>query len=97
MLLAFLPTILLAQNSWVNVQLLTDSYADETSWTITPPGGSPIIAQNDTPLADLVAKFEEGSKLLKDCQAQLTEAEIKIKQHNIKNSKIEPLNELEEE
>ena len=52
-LLAFLPTVLLAQNSWVNVQLLTDSYSEETSWTITPPGGSPIIAQNDTPLADL--------------------------------------------
>ena len=55
------------------------------------------MENGDTPLADLVAKFEEGSKLLKDCQAQLTEAEIKIKQHNIKNAKIEPLNELEEE
>ena len=55
------------------------------------------MENGDTPLADLVAKFEEGSKLLKDCQAQLTEAEIKIKQHNIKNAKNEPLNELEEE
>ena len=54
------------------------------------------MENGDTPLADLVAKFEEGSKLLKDCQAQLTEAEIKIKQHNIKNAKIEPFNELEE-
>jgi len=52
-LLALLPTVLLAQNSWVNVQLFTDNYSDETSWTITPPNGSPIIAQNDTPLADL--------------------------------------------
>ena len=51
-LLAFLPTVLLAQNSWVNVQLLTDNYAGETSWTITPPGGSPIIAQSDSVLQD---------------------------------------------
>ena len=50
LLLALLPTILLAQNSWVNVQLLTDDYPGETSWTITPPNGSPIIAQNDTSL-----------------------------------------------
>ena len=55
------------------------------------------MENGDTPLADLVAKFEEGSKLLKDCQTQLTEAEIKIKQHNVKNAKIEPLNELEGE
>jgi len=55
------------------------------------------MENGDTPLADLVAKFEEGSKLLKDCQAQLTEAELKIKQHNIKNTKIEPFDELEEE
>ena len=55
------------------------------------------MENGDIPLADLVAKFEEGSKLLKNCQAQLTEAEIKIKQHNIKNAKNEPLNELEEE
>ena len=27
------------QNSWVNVQLLTDDYPEETSWIITPPGG----------------------------------------------------------
>ena len=52
-LLTFLPLVILGQNSWVNIQLLTDSYADETSWTITPPSGAPIIAQNDTPLADL--------------------------------------------
>ena len=51
-LLALLPTVLLAQNSWVNVQLLTDNYAGETSWTITPPNGSPIIAQSDSVLQD---------------------------------------------
>lgn len=40
------------QNSWINVQLLTDDYPEETSWTITPPGGSPIIGQNDSNLAE---------------------------------------------
>ena len=36
------------------------------------------MESGDTPLADLVAKFEEGSKLLNHCQAQLKEAELKI-------------------
>ena len=54
------------------------------------------MENGDTPLADLVAKFEEGSKLLKNCQAQLTEAELKIKQHNIENTKIEPFDQLGE-
>ena len=48
------------------------------------------MEKGDTPLAELVAQFEEGSKLLKDCQAQLTEAELKIEHHNTKNAKIEP-------
>ena len=55
------------------------------------------MEKGDTPLAELVAKFEEGSKLLKHCQAQLEEAELKIKQHNIKNGKIEPSDEREED
>ena len=42
-------------------------------------------------LADLVAKFEEGSKLLKVCQGQLKDAEIKIKQLNIKTGEVEAL------
>ena len=37
-----------AQNSWINIQLLTDDYPTETSWNITPPNGSPIIIQNDS-------------------------------------------------
>jgi exodeoxyribonuclease VII small subunit len=36
-------------------------------------------------LADLLAKFEEGSKLLKACEARLKEAELKIEQ--LKKSK----------
>ena len=49
--LALLPTTLLSQNSWINIQLLTDDYPEETSWTITPPGGSPIIAQSGAVMA----------------------------------------------
>lgn len=40
-------------------------------------------------LADLVAKFEEGSKLLKTCQGQLKVAEIKIEKLNIKTGDVE--------
>jgi exodeoxyribonuclease VII small subunit len=44
-------------------------------------------------LADLVAKFEEGSKLLKTCQGQLKEAEIKIETLNIKTGEVEAFEE----
>lgn len=55
------------------------------------------MEKGDTPLAELVARFEEGSKLLKHCQAQLEEAELKIEKHNIKNGKIEPSDERQED
>lgn len=32
----------------------------------------------DVPLADLLAKFEDGNKLLKVCESRLKEAEMKI-------------------
>ena len=32
----------------------------------------------DVPLADLLAKFEEGNKLLKICESRLKDAEMKI-------------------
>jgi exodeoxyribonuclease VII small subunit len=34
----------------------------------------------EVPLADLLAKFEEGNKLLKQCESRLKEAELKIEQ-----------------
>jgi exodeoxyribonuclease VII small subunit len=34
----------------------------------------------DVPLADLLAKFEEGNKLLRQCEGRLKEAELKIEQ-----------------
>jgi len=48
LLLTVLPSILYSQGSWVHVQLMTDDYPSETSWNITPPGGSPIIVENDS-------------------------------------------------
>jgi exodeoxyribonuclease VII small subunit len=34
----------------------------------------------EVPLADLLAKFEEGNRLLKQCQERLENAELKIEQ-----------------
>lgn len=48
------------------------------------------MESGDTPLADLVAKFEEGSNLLKVCQEKLKEAELKIEKLNIKTGDVEP-------
>jgi len=38
------------------------------------------MESGDVPLADLLAKFEEGNVLLKHCEVRLKEAEIKIEQ-----------------
>ncbi len=47
------------------------------------------MESGDTPLADLVAKFEEGSTLLKVCQAKLQAAELKIEKLNLKTGAVE--------
>lgn len=47
------------------------------------------MESGDTPLADLVAKFEEGSTLLKVCQEKLKEAELKIEKLNINTGEVE--------
>ncbi len=36
------------------------------------------MESGDVPLADLLAKFEQGSKLLKVCETRLKDAELKI-------------------
>lgn len=36
------------------------------------------MESGDVPLAELLAKYEEGSKLLKVCEGRLKEAELKI-------------------
>jgi len=38
------------------------------------------MESGEVPLADLLAKFEEGNKLLKHCESRLKDAEIKIEQ-----------------
>jgi exodeoxyribonuclease VII small subunit len=36
------------------------------------------MESGDTPLSELLVKFEEGTRLLKTCEARLKEAEMKI-------------------
>jgi exodeoxyribonuclease VII small subunit len=43
------------------------------------------MESGDVPLADLLARFEQGTKLLKVCETRLKEAELKIEQ--LKKSK----------
>lgn len=38
------------------------------------------MESGDVPLAELLAKFEEGTRLLKVCEARLKDAELKIEQ-----------------
>jgi len=48
LLIFLIPFLGYTQNSWIHIQLMTDNYPSETSWNITPPGGSPIIIENDS-------------------------------------------------
>lgn len=38
------------------------------------------MESGDVPLAELLAKYEEGNKLLKICEVRLKDAELKIEQ-----------------
>ena len=38
------------------------------------------MESGEVPLAELLAKFEEGNKLLKVCESRLKDAELKIEQ-----------------
>lgn len=42
-----------------------------------------------TPLAEMIAKYEEGNKLLKVCEERLKEAELKIEQLKRKRDGVE--------
>ena len=48
LLILLIPFLGYTQGSWIHIQLMTDDYPSETSWNITPPGGSPIIIENDS-------------------------------------------------
>ena len=44
------------------------------------------MESGEVPLAELLAKFEEGNTLLKTCESRLKEAELKIEQLNKQRS-----------
>ncbi len=46
------------------------------------------MEKGETPLGELVEKFEEGTKLLKTCQKQLKDAELRIE--SLKEDTNEP-------
>ena len=49
------------------------------------------MEDGETPLAELVEKFEEGTKLLKSCQANLKQAELTIEKLNLDTDTLEAL------
>ena len=46
------------------------------------------MESGDVPLAELLAKFEDGNKLLKVCEARLKDAEMKIEQLKKQNGGV---------
>ncbi len=46
------------------------------------------MENGEIPLADLVSKYEEGNNLLKQCQKQLHQAELKIEVLKKKNEEF---------
>lgn len=47
------------------------------------------MESGDVPLAELLAKFEEGNNLLKRCESRLKDAELKIEQlKKLKDGKV---------
>ena len=46
------------------------------------------MESGDIPLADLVEKFEEGSKLVKTCEERLKRAELKIEKLRQENESV---------
>lgn len=49
------------------------------------------MEDGSAPLSDLLAKYEEGSILLRQCHAQLRAAELKIEQLNLQTDQSEPI------
>ncbi|HKK18731.1 MAG TPA: exodeoxyribonuclease VII small subunit [Opitutales bacterium] len=47
------------------------------------------MEDGSAPLTELVAKYEEGSKLLRECQSQLRAAELKIEKLNLQTGEVE--------
>ncbi len=53
------------------------------------------MESGETPLDELIAKFEEGSTILKTCQKKLQEAELKIEKLNLETSNLDPFEDRE--
>jgi len=47
------------------------------------------MEDGSSPLTELVAKYEEGSKLVRECQSQLRAAELKIEKLNLQTGEPE--------
>lgn len=48
------------------------------------------MEKGEAPLEELIAKFEEGSKLLKTCQDKLRDAELKIEKLAVETGEVNP-------
>ena len=55
-----------------------------------------VLEDGDIPLSDLVTKYEEGSNLLKVCQAELRAAEKKIEILNQNSGELAEFTTVEE-
>ena len=55
------------------------------------------LEAGDVPLAELVAKFEEGHKLLKICQQHLHAAELRVEQLKLSDSSDPAFSSFDEE
>ena len=47
------------------------------------------MESGDTPLAELIDRFEESAILLKTCQKKLKDAELRIEKLNVQTGKVE--------
>jgi len=63
--LALLPTMLFAQNSWINIQYLTDNYPTENSWELLDSYGSVVIESDSNwvlnTLLDTIVPLDAGT------------------------------------
>jgi exodeoxyribonuclease VII small subunit len=76
------PFHVLIENTWTGrnvyfVEATDDKPSFETALTQLETIVE-AMESGDVPLAELLAKFEEGNKLLKVCESRLKDAELKI-------------------